>query len=140
MREIKFRAWADGKMHYQGKDQWWMFSDSGFWALGSLDPEGCNVCDNLESKNPVLMQYTGLKDIEGTDIYEDDIVFVDSFYRGDSLEKHRNGIVAWNDGGYAVFLLGSDDYHCELDTSVIYNYRIRVIGNQFKNHGLLEPK
>jgi len=51
MKEIKFRIWDGGKMHYV--DLWWNFTDY------------------LNSDMPA-MQYTGLKDKKGKDVYEGD--------------------------------------------------------------------
>lgn len=57
MREIKFRAWDTrfNNMHY--------YADVKTWHLNMPDLEECT-----------LMQYTGLKDKNGKEIYEDDIV------------------------------------------------------------------
>ena len=57
MREIKFRAWGDfgKKMHYQTKEEdLWSFLRNAY---------------GME-----LMQYTGLKDKNGKEIYEGDFV------------------------------------------------------------------
>lgn len=63
MRELKFRLWKDGKMRYPG-----------------IQPEGMVMeifFDGLpwdESRLGILMQYTGLKDKSGKEIYEGDVV------------------------------------------------------------------
>jgi uncharacterized phage protein (TIGR01671 family) len=56
MREIKFRAWNRGTMDYG-------LRDVTIWN-GHVVPEG----------DMILMQYTGLLDKNGTEIYEGDIV------------------------------------------------------------------
>ena len=65
MREIKFRVWC------KNKNEW----ESDYWHL-TPDGQMIDVLHNqpLKHDNHVLMQYTGLKDKNGKEIYEGDIV------------------------------------------------------------------
>lgn len=56
-REIKFRMWRDGKMHKLRE----MHTD-----------ESDNFCFQKAEQDGVIMQFTGLKDKNGKDIYEGD--------------------------------------------------------------------
>ena len=63
-RTLKFRAWNGWSMEYGG------FS---IHATGAMD-EIC-MMSGVNKASPV-MQFTGLKDIKGNDIYEGDIVYL----------------------------------------------------------------
>ena len=61
-REIKFRVWFDNKMH--------KVVDIDF-AYQRINLLGADI---IEFKNGKLMQYTGLKDKNGVEIYENMII------------------------------------------------------------------
>ena len=67
MREIKFRAWDKSDNVWLEEDQFVIYPQGIFDAwLGQDEP--------LEMDEVILMQYTGLKDKNGKEIYEGDIV------------------------------------------------------------------
>ena len=77
MREIKFRAWYCGIMMY----------DVGVVDSKAIDSDG--ECVNFFHEQPdALMQYTGLKDKNGKEIYEGDIVKTTSL----SNDHHQLGV------------------------------------------------
>lgn len=65
MRELRFRAWDDvaKQMYYSKTEQ---FDDSLMFRFEHFDTE-----------RPIYMQYTGLKDKYGAEIYEGDIIRTD---------------------------------------------------------------
>ena len=74
MKNRKYRAWADGKMHYPTDEMWLYFSSTGYWSLCIGDRPGEIICDSLESEDAVLMQFTGSQDKCLRDIYDSDII------------------------------------------------------------------
>jgi hypothetical protein len=103
MREIKFRAWEPAERFM-------------------LKP----VRDlNLEDAGYTLTQFTGLKDADGREIYEGDIVR----YR-DLENKQRADKVVWSKF-YTTYILGAT-FMCRVMDE------IRVIGNIYENPELLK--
>jgi len=113
MREIKFRAWDIEEKKFIDKNYGLEISLDGQTSYPHYDSE-------IEAK-VILMQYTGLKDKNGVEIYEGDIV------------KHDSGWIdeiKWDfitDGGPTC---GWGFYD--------YGDRIAVIGNIYENPELLE--
>lgn len=73
MREIKFRAWDEiknekGKMHYF--DKMTMCDNGLFFGNSNFDLDE----NHNDDKNAVIMQFTGLKDKNGKDIYDSDLL------------------------------------------------------------------
>ena len=73
MREIKFRAW---NLDHKWMDDFFFVSSSG---IAHDTPSKTYDTPNTEiEENPslILMQFTGLKDKRGVDIYFDDVVYI----------------------------------------------------------------
>lgn len=129
MREIKFRAWDR-----EAKNMWYptmidtMYYESiGKYALFS-NP---NQTDDKrfssyygENGNHDLMQFTGLRDKNGVEIYEGD--FIRDSWNGD---LH----VFWESGSF-VIKTPDDDY---MDLWEIVEMGCEVIGNIYENPELL---
>lgn len=114
-REIKFRAWNE------------VLEEMLNWN-DFLDTNMKNTFIAPESTGLILMQYTGLDDKNGKEIYEGDIVEIT---REGIYEK---GIIIFKNG---CFFIKSKEtllalYNCELN-----NYKVKVIGNITDNPELL---
>ena len=79
MREIKFRAWD------KAEKRWYDYEDSEIF----IDLHGQPLIYTAENPYPFantdieLMQYTGLKDKNGKEIYEGDIIKYKTIYKWD---------------------------------------------------------
>lgn len=130
MREIKFRVWDGLKMHHVSG--LYLMEDGSFHVSVGLHDE------YIVSE---LMQYTGLKDSTGREIFEGDIVkcIAESEYQEDS---RISDVIRGDCGQWQVRELQEED--------VIFNHglplnwggwlSIEVIGNIYENPELLEKE
>ena len=115
-REIKFRAWAlySREMFFP--------SDEFFLSEGKLDP----------IPNTILMQYTGLKDKNGKEIYEGDIVDAQIGNEYGSWSSQQVSVVWHQDATCFAIKHPTEDLHASIGRDVV------IIGNIYENPELLK--
>ncbi len=148
-RDIEFRVWIkpndpnpDGLMVYQdSKSDYRMISNgNGFGVLEDMESW-------MDKESFVIMQYIGLKDVNGIEIYEGDL------HKRQILCRHPKGIchgTYWVDyicsveyKGYGFFSKALKQInHINLEFRAAFgepiNEAIEIIGNIHENIGLLK--
>jgi len=128
MREIKFRAWDKNKKKMIEMEG--LASDWGF----------CIFYQHEYDYSLEVMQYTGLKDSNGKEIYEGDLMMWVSQDTDDSIMQSLYEIV-FKDGAFmAKHCGGRSPLHEDLRTFlVVGDYELlEVVGNIFEDKELLE--
>ena len=127
MREIKFRAWVKDRkavfevvlINYVTKKVTYLLERVGH--LLSIRDEKFNDIE--------LMQYTGLKDMRGKEIYEGDILF-------ESFGERYYKVIFENGSFRAEFEGDFDEYSFDLSDVVLQG--CEVVGNIYENPELLK--
>ena len=120
MRKLKFRAFYEGKMY--------------FWGFGDI-VDGSYFTGPINKPEAPQMQFTGLRDKNGKDIYEGDLLA----YKGDMdalFEIFYNPDLAKFDNCRGHYKNGG----CGGCIPVIYATRKEVVGNIYETPELLEAK
>ncbi|EJR76667.1 hypothetical protein IK7_04740 [Bacillus cereus VD156] len=126
MSGCKFRTW-DKRARVMEQYHYLQLSPN-----GQLYHDGMNVTDNYE-----IVQYTGVNDAEGTEIYEGDIVRI--FIPNDPEEKEYISKAYKLDGAFAVNMVGHDiytDVHCI--GWIPEDYSVEIIGNIYESLDLIK--
>jgi len=130
MREIKFRAWdkKNKKLYY-------------FWYY-EITPKGISFTTltspltriSINHEDLILMQYTGIKDKNGKEIYEGDIVKaiqVDDYYPDDKPEEIITVITIDKKTEISGYSMGGPDGQTTFK-------EIEVIGNIYENPEMMK--
>jgi uncharacterized phage protein (TIGR01671 family) len=148
MREIKFRAW-------NVEEKCWIKS---FYPLfniienyqGRHELEGVQGDEDedliIEDGDVILCQYTGLKDKNGKDIYEGDVLKYKPYYNLGYEKKYIVGAVEWGETGDSDGYSYGHHYEwicedCSLADIADGKYKgfsCEIIGNIYENPELLK--
>ena len=124
-REIKFRAWDSKEIIYSHNNDLNRKTFQLSWFFQKVD----NI-DYMNNTNTILMQFTGLLDKNGKEIYEGDIVMS---YKDQYEDKPSKNEVKFESGCFKLFCKG-------LNEIPIFNYSnkdLEVIGNIYENPELI---
>ena len=120
-REIKFRAWIKERNEF-------LFTDDGHGFVFEMSPIGGNFISYNSGKtlsgNSIWEQYTGLKDKNGVEIYEGDVLKHDLW---------GNSAIVWEHGMFRG--IGAEHDVTLADHQL---NRSRIIGNIHENPELLK--
>ncbi|RKY72549.1 MAG: hypothetical protein DRP97_00520 [Candidatus Latescibacterota bacterium] len=116
-RTPKYKIW-DGKTMHQSDNIQLQFSTDGWIAL----PYGANA---EIIHNPIMLEFTGLKDENGKMIFEGDVLKYER-------EKKKIGIVNYNNK-YVCYMFGND----EIGDNI---FNIEILGNIYENPELLKEE
>ena len=128
MREIKFRAWLKEERKMVNVET--LFIGINRLCFGNSKTEDLFFRDFEEVE---LMQYTGLKDKSGKEIYEGDIVLV----KPGGVSTWYKTVVEFKEGAFIASLIDGEDYIYIFNRGFDSN-DFEIIGNIYENKNLLE--
>lgn len=126
MREIKFRAWDKKEKSMYSMQDIFIEAETGeIWQTTFCKYDTPNTEIELTNRYE-LMQYTGLKDKNGKEIYEGDIVSCENCY-------NCFGKIEWNNYSCGFKFMVAYDTYFESEEIADFIGDMKVIGNIYEN-------
>ncbi|MFT8911349.1 YopX family protein [Leuconostoc pseudomesenteroides] len=129
MREIKFRAWDKQSRIWLDDDEYVIKPDSGL--VSEIDYAEGYVVIAADNHDAILEEFTGLKDKNGVEIYEGDIICQQMRF------VETNGVIFWQEDK-ARFAVNLDGFITTITKPQEHSYE--VIGNIHENADLLDEQ
>ena len=153
MRDIKFRAWdkrtkkmrAVNSISFNNENESFNFNPDhlpkvvNVWGKDII--EGTHQILRREIDETVLMQYTGLKDKNGKEIYEGDIIVGYNHKVGGNFVDDVMGVMKYEGLAFAVQgkqIHRNEKWFYTMTSPIAQDYAIEVIGNIYENPELLK--
>ncbi len=133
MREIKFKIWNKNTLKNDGTPDNERMSPDSYTPFDLIEIASTGVV--IKEKNFVILQFTGLKDKNGKEIYEGDILRMEVDFK-DELVTHELGVVQWNDSDAWWQVMNQNDWILPFSANEISEHEI--IGNIYQNPELLK--
>ena len=121
-REIKFRIWNENSGYFikdSDTDKHYLSQNGDIIIIDEM-----RFIYETDKENYIINQFTGLKDSEGYEIYEDDIVW------NEYDEEYQ--VVIFDEGEYKLM---SDNHIQNLNSNIYY---IDIRGNTYENFELVK--
>jgi len=145
MRELKFRAWDNLEKDYLNEEDIAIDNLGNIFIFERYDNNDSDLwytrlLPDLDNKRHVIEQYTGLKDKNGTEIYEGDIVEV----KHSDWTEPTIHVVKWcGDEKYPAFNLKPELDEAVNSIALVAQsdfFSVKVVGNIHENPELLEEE
>lgn len=134
MKEIKFRAWikteTSGFMIPNKESDCFMVSNGNGFAVYD---ENKNIIPN---ENVIILQFTGLYDKNGKEIYEGDVLDFINTYRG--MNSKWKCTVEFLDGSFICRYIDEEKHYNHFTSWNYPDVNWKVIGNIYDNPELSE--
>ena len=117
MKEIKFRAWDEEDKIMRNWEEVILEKEHGddYWLEGYKENDVVTSFDHEQ----ILEQYTGMKDKNGKEIYEGDVVIA-------NYDEEEQGAVVWDS---TELEYGIDIGSVQMKMGCFYSRELEIIGN-----------